>query len=116
MQKCLQYLQAAAMVFALGVLIQGSAVYAEAPPDSDGDGVSDAVDQCPQEPGPARFQGCDPCDDFQRMAITGVGITVIAGGVALAPVPGARAGAGLMALIGGGLVLAGMVGAYLADC
>ena len=70
MEKCLQYAQAAAMVFALGVLIQGGAVYAEAPPDSDGDGLSDVVDQCPQEPGPERFQGCDPCDDLESMVIT----------------------------------------------
>lgn len=116
MQKCLDYLQAAVMVFALGVLIQGGVVYAEAPPDSDGDGVSDAVDQCPAEPGPARFQGCDICADFEAMAITG---TLIVGGalaVGLAPVPGARVGAGLMALVGTAIAVAGMWGAYRADC
>ena len=116
MQKSVHYLQAAAMVFALGVLIQGGVVYAEAPPDSDGDGVSDAVDQCPQEPGPARFQGCDVCGDFESMVITGAAVVVVATAVALAPVPGARPGAGLAALVGGGIMLAGMVGQFLADC
>lgn len=116
MQKCLDYLQAVVMVFALGVLIQGGVVYAEAPPDSDGDGVSDAVDQCPQEPGPERFQGCDPCDDFKAMVITGAAVVLVAGAVGLAPVPGARAAAGLAALVGGGIALAGLVGAFFADC
>ena len=116
MQKCWDYLQAAAMVFALGVLIQGGVVYAEAPPDSDGDGVSDAVDQCPHEPGPERFQGCDVCDDYESWIITGAAVMFVAGGVALAPVPGARAGAGLAALVGGGIALFGMVGAFFADC
>ena len=116
MQKCLDYLQAAVMVFALGVLIQGGVVYAEAPPDSDGDGLSDVVDQCPQEPGPERFQGCDPCDDFKAMVVTGGAIMAVGTGVALAPVPGARAAGGLAVFAGALIAIGGMVGAFYADC
>lgn len=116
MQKCWDCLQAAVMVLALGVLIQGGVVYAEAPPDSDGDGVSDAVDQCPQKPGPERFQGCDPCDTFEAMVVTGVAIGVLGAAVGLAPIPGARPAAGLAIFAGGVLAVAGMVGEFLADC
>ena len=58
----------------------------------------------------------DPCRTYKAMTITGTAIVVVAAAVALAPVPGARLGAGLAALIGGGLALAGMVGSYISDC
>lgn len=43
----------------------------EEPLDSDGDGVPDAVDECPNEPGPASNNGCpveeDPLDSIENL-------------------------------------------------
>lgn len=83
MQKCLQYLQAAALVIALGALIQGGVVYAEAPPDSDGDGLSDVSDNCPNEYGPVENQGCPLNHEFCEVMedVETVGLGVALGGV-----------------------------------
>ena len=116
MEKCLQYAQAAAMVFALGVLIQGGAVYAEAPPDSDGDGVSDVSDNCPNEKGPPENQGCplnhEFCEVMENTQIVG-GVVALGGVVASAA--GFAAGPAVAAL-GIGLALVAQLGKKWADC
>ena len=57
-----------------------------------------------------------PCDSFAGMEINGTAIVLMAGVVALVPSPGARVGAALAAIVGGGMALTGMVGSYMSGC
>lgn len=91
-------------------------MYAEAPPDSDGDGLSDYSDNCPYEAGPTENQGCpinhEFCEAMENTQIVG-GVVALAGVVAGAA--GVPAGPAVAAL-GIGLALAAQLGKKWADC
>lgn len=57
----LKHLQGAVWVVWLASAVGSvTLLHAEAPPDSDGDGIADTADECPSEPGAAVRNGC-PC-------------------------------------------------------
>ena len=112
MKKCLQYLQGAAVVVALAVMVQG-VVYADTP-DSDGDGVPDMSDRCPNEPGP--LQGCPAnsefCEAMENADMVGMGIAMGGLWIMAAGVPAGPA----VSLLGLGMSLLAKIGEEVADC